>query len=165
MTSTFTPGNVVHVCRDHDAACCEVPVGLRCATCPLGGLSSIKRLLWLIDNEPLPEATCRESWVKNWRRAVAEARALAGGVPEQFKDGFDKVAMTAEEAHTVFGNVGVEESCAFPDCGCDGARLCQAKKPSDVAFALNVEGKNSNGGSAVPSGVDLPDEPNKKGGA
>jgi hypothetical protein len=27
----------VFVCRDRDAACAEVPVGLRCSTCPLGG--------------------------------------------------------------------------------------------------------------------------------
>jgi hypothetical protein len=27
----------VFVCRERDAACAEVPVGLRCATCSLGG--------------------------------------------------------------------------------------------------------------------------------
>ena len=31
--------------------------------------------------------------------------------------------------------------CSFPDCGCDGARLCMAKKgPSDNARGCNVEG-------------------------
>ena len=31
--------------------------------------------------------------------------------------------------------------CSFPDCGCDGARLCMAKEgPSDTAHTINVEG-------------------------
>ena len=31
--------------------------------------------------------------------------------------------------------------CCFPDCGCDGARLCMAKNgASDTAFGINVEG-------------------------
>ena len=31
--------------------------------------------------------------------------------------------------------------CAFPDCGCDGARLCDAKEgASESANDLNVEG-------------------------
>ena len=30
--------------------------------------------------------------------------------------------------------------CSFPDCGCDGARLCQAKSgPSGAACAINIE--------------------------
>jgi hypothetical protein len=31
-------------------------------------------------------------------------------------------------------------NCCFPDCGCDGARLCQARKgASSVAYSFNVE--------------------------
>ena len=30
--------------------------------------------------------------------------------------------------------------CSFPDCGCDGARLCMAGEPSDHAARGNVEG-------------------------
>lgn len=31
--------------------------------------------------------------------------------------------------------------CAFPDCGCDGARLCMAPMgASDTALRMNVEG-------------------------
>lgn len=30
--------------------------------------------------------------------------------------------------------------CSFPDCGCDGARLCQAETgPSSIARMLNIE--------------------------
>lgn len=32
------------------------------------------------------------------------------------------------------------EYCSFPDCGCDGARLCMAGEPSDAANCGNVEG-------------------------
>lgn len=36
--------------------------------------------------------------------------------------------------------------CSFPDCGCDGARLCGAKNgASDSALVGNVEGMWSNG--------------------
>lgn len=30
--------------------------------------------------------------------------------------------------------------CSFPDCGCDGARLCMAGTASDRACLQNVEG-------------------------
>ena len=29
--------------------------------------------------------------------------------------------------------------CSYPDCGCDGARLCMAKEPNFCAIALNRE--------------------------
>jgi hypothetical protein len=30
--------------------------------------------------------------------------------------------------------------CSFPDCGCDGARLCQAEEgPHSGALSLNIE--------------------------
>ena len=35
--------------------------------------------------------------------------------------------------------------CSFPDCGCDGARLCMATNPSDDAMKGNVEGMWQNG--------------------
>lgn len=31
------------------------------------------------------------------------------------------------------------EFCSFPDCGCDGARLCMAGSPNNGASALNIE--------------------------
>lgn len=30
--------------------------------------------------------------------------------------------------------------CTYPDCGCDGARLCNARNPNDAALAFNIEG-------------------------
>lgn len=30
--------------------------------------------------------------------------------------------------------------CSFPDCGCDGARLCMAGEASETARDCNVEG-------------------------
>ena len=42
------------------------------------------------------------------------------------------------------------EFCAFPDCGCDGARLCMATKgASDNASKGNVEGMWSRGSDPV----------------
>lgn len=35
--------------------------------------------------------------------------------------------------------------CSFPDCGCDGARLCMAREPNNDASLGNVEGMWSNG--------------------
>ncbi len=36
--------------------------------------------------------------------------------------------------------------CSFPDCGCDGARLCMAKNgASDLSNSCNVEGMWSHG--------------------
>lgn len=32
------------------------------------------------------------------------------------------------------------EHCSFPDCGCDGARVCMAGEASDRALTGNVEG-------------------------
>lgn len=31
------------------------------------------------------------------------------------------------------------DNCCFPDCGCDGARLCMAGHASDRAISQNVE--------------------------
>lgn len=41
-----------------------------------------------------------------------------------------------------YGNTEAQFSyCCFPDCGCDGARLCMAANgPSDNAYSDNVEG-------------------------
>jgi len=35
--------------------------------------------------------------------------------------------------------------CSFPDCGCDGARLCMAGEASENAIKGNVENMWSNG--------------------
>lgn len=41
----------------------------------------------------------------------------------------------------VYGNTeGSFKHCSFPDCGCDGARLCMAGEASDRACGQNVEG-------------------------
>ena len=41
-------------------------------------------------------------------------------------------------------NYGNTESqydyCSYPDCGCDGARLCMAGEASELALESNVEG-------------------------
>lgn len=41
-----------------------------------------------------------------------------------------------------YGNTAYDfKYCSFPNCGCDGARLCMAKEgPSDRAYDGNVEG-------------------------
>ena len=40
-----------------------------------------------------------------------------------------------------YGNTEAQfDNCCFPDCGCDGARLCMAGKASDDALNDNVEG-------------------------
>ena len=42
----------------------------------------------------------------------------------------------------LYGNTEYQfENCCFPDCGCDGARICLAPSgPSDFAQEGNVEG-------------------------
>ena len=43
-----------------------------------------------------------------------------------------------------YGNTGNDfNACSFPDCGCDGARLCMAGSASDDALGYNVEGMYS----------------------
>jgi len=41
-----------------------------------------------------------------------------------------------------YGNTEMDfKYCSFPDCGCDGARLCMAKNgASDNSLSYNVEG-------------------------
>lgn len=40
-----------------------------------------------------------------------------------------------------YGNTANDfNACSFPDCGCDGARLCMAGSASDDASKYNVEG-------------------------
>lgn len=40
-----------------------------------------------------------------------------------------------------YGNTTYDfKYCSFPDCGCDGARLCMAGDASDRALGQNVEG-------------------------
>ena len=39
-----------------------------------------------------------------------------------------------------YGNTEAQfDNCCFPDCGCDGARLCMAGNASDKAMRMNVE--------------------------
>jgi hypothetical protein len=47
-----------------------------------------------------------------------------------------------KEPVDAYGNTAYDfKYCSFPDCGCDGARLCMAKEgPSDRSNAGNVEG-------------------------
>jgi hypothetical protein len=51
---------------------------------------------------------------------------------------------TKEKNEDDYGNdidSGEVTFCCFPDCGCDGARLCMAKNgASDTALRCNVEG-------------------------
>ena len=40
-----------------------------------------------------------------------------------------------------YGNTESDfQYCCFPDCGCDGARLCMAGEANDFAMSNNVEG-------------------------
>ena len=53
-----------------------------------------------------------------------------------------------EDKEDEYGNTEAEpfRYCTFPDCGCDGARVCQATEgPSDRACSGNVEGMWSGG--------------------
>lgn len=50
-----------------------------------------------------------------------------------------------------YGNTeSVFQYCSFPDCGCDGARLCMAGEASDRALSGNVEGMWTN---PTPEGI------------
>lgn len=42
-----------------------------------------------------------------------------------------------------YGNTESDfRNCCFPDCGCDGARLCMAGEANKDALKCNVEGMN-----------------------
>lgn len=64
-----------------------------------------------------------------------------GGPPSVKHDITDEVE--SEPAVDEYGNPVDGSSlpfCCFPDCGCDGARLCMAESgANDAACALNVE--------------------------
>lgn len=46
-----------------------------------------------------------------------------------------------KESVDPYGNTAYQfEYCSFPDCGCDGARLCMAGEASENAAIGNVEG-------------------------
>lgn len=50
-----------------------------------------------------------------------------------------------------YGNTEAQfENCCFPDCGCDGARLCMAGNASNRACSENVEGMWS---ARTPKGI------------
>lgn len=45
------------------------------------------------------------------------------------------------EAVDSYGNTESDfQNCCFPDCGCDGARLCMAGEANENARGCNVEG-------------------------
>jgi len=61
-------------------------------------------------------------------------------------DGVDDVSAAFDEAEEELDDYGNPTSgdrlinCCFPDCGCDGARLCMAEKgASGCAMSLNIE--------------------------
>lgn len=64
-----------------------------------------------------------------------------------------------------YGNTEAQfDHCSFPDCGCDGARLCMAGSASDRALGGNVEGMWTGKTRAQKSAVlKLLGEVNKKG--
>lgn len=56
----------------------------------------------------------------------------------EFTDG---ICPDCSEPVDRYGNTEYQfEHCSFPDCGCDGARLCMAGEASDNANQCNVEG-------------------------
>lgn len=45
------------------------------------------------------------------------------------------------ESVDAYGNTEYQfDHCSFPDCGCDGERLCMAGEANDNAVNMNVEG-------------------------
>jgi hypothetical protein len=67
-------------------------------------------------------------------------------------------AVLAEQSDQ-YGNTEADpfHFCTFPDCGCDGARLCQARSgANDDAARCNVEGMyQSKGKTAVRAKMEL----------
>jgi hypothetical protein len=48
----------------------------------------------------------------------------------------------SDEAPDKYGNTEKDplQFCCFPDCGCDGSRLCMAKSgPNQASYAINIE--------------------------
>lgn len=46
-----------------------------------------------------------------------------------------------------YGNTEEDfKNCSFPNCGCDGARLCMAGEANENACKFNVEGMWNKGG-------------------
>ena len=53
----------------------------------------------------------------------------------------DQVCPGCNEPVDPYGNTSNDfKYCSFPDCGCDGARLCMAGDASESAQGQNVEG-------------------------
>jgi hypothetical protein len=53
-------------------------------------------------------------------------------ITEPDSDGLDKYGNPIDGSRTI--------NCCFPDCGCDGARLCQAENGANWgACAINIE--------------------------
>lgn len=64
--------------------------------------------------------------------------------PEECYDHLDYaegICPGCKEPVDAYGNTAYDfKFCSFPDCGCDGARLCMAGSASDRACEQNVEG-------------------------
>lgn len=58
----------------------------------------------------------------------------------------NEICPDCELSVDAYGNTEDQfQYCCFPDCGCDGARLCMAGEASEDACNGNVEGMWSNG--------------------
>lgn len=72
------------------------------------------------------------------RRQVQPEKAPECG---DHKDFAGTVCPVCAEPVDDYGNTAYDfKYCSFPDCGCDGARLCMAGRASDRALDQNVEG-------------------------
>ena len=64
--------------------------------------------------------------------------AMADHMHEDFAG--EKCAACGEEIDEYGNTESAFQFCCFPDCGCDGARLCMAGEASDRALGQNIEG-------------------------
>jgi hypothetical protein len=64
--------------------------------------------------------------------------------PDECDDHLDHaggVCPGCEEPVDSYGNTAYDfKHCSFPDCGCDGSRLCMAGEASEAACNGNIEG-------------------------
>lgn len=58
------------------------------------------------------------------------------------EDYVNEVCPECQEKVDTYGNTEGQpfDFCTFPDCGCDGARLCMTGEPNADALGCNVEG-------------------------
>lgn len=56
------------------------------------------------------------------------------------RDNAEGVCEGCKEPIDAYGNTAYDfKYCSFPDCGCDGARLCMAGNPNNASMAMNFE--------------------------